>query len=185
MDTLLSDHYQRMFAVCRRITGSDADASDATQNALIAVVRALPRFDGRSSFSTWCYRIATNCSLDELRRRRRRPVASIDVDDQPLQVDDPAATSSLDRVVDKMALDQALSGIPDDFRVPLVMRDVADMDYAEIAEELGIPIGTVKSRISRGRAALTANYRAASAPPDIPLPDGNHRGPDERPTAAP
>ena len=62
-----------MFAVCRRITGNDADAADATQEALLAVVRGLPRFDGRSRFSTWVYRIATNAALDELRRRQRRP----------------------------------------------------------------------------------------------------------------
>ena len=73
MDQLLRRHYERVHAVCRRITGSDSDAADAAQEAMIAIVRAIPRFDGRSSFGTWAYRIATNASLDELRRRRRRP----------------------------------------------------------------------------------------------------------------
>ena len=73
LDQLLRRHYDRMHAVCRRITGNEADAADAAQEAMIAVVRGLARFDGRSAFGTWVYRIATNASLDELRRRRRRP----------------------------------------------------------------------------------------------------------------
>ncbi|HQV56950.1 MAG TPA: sigma-70 family RNA polymerase sigma factor [Ilumatobacteraceae bacterium] len=173
MDALLRHQYDRIYAVCRRITGNDADAADVSQNTLIAIVRALPRFDGRSSFSTWCYRIATNASLDELRRRRRHPTSSIDIDDQPVSLPDTKAVDALDLVVDRLALSQALERIPDDFRVPLVMRDVADMDYGEIAEDLAIPLGTVKSRIARGRALLTSNYLAAI---------GNQPGIDERPS---
>ena len=66
-------HYDRVYALCRRITGNDHDALDATQDALIAIVRGLPRYDGRAAFSTWAYRVTTNACLDELRRRRRRP----------------------------------------------------------------------------------------------------------------
>ena len=78
LDRLLRLHQPRVHLVCRRITGNDADALDATQEALIAIVRGLPRFDGRSRFSTWAYRIATNACLDELRRRRRRPEPGLD-----------------------------------------------------------------------------------------------------------
>ena len=80
LDTLLRRHYDRIYAVCRRVIGHDADAADAAQEAMIAVVRGLGRFDGRSSFGTWIYRIATNASLDELRRKRRRPVAAMPPD---------------------------------------------------------------------------------------------------------
>ncbi|MBI5089013.1 MAG: sigma-70 family RNA polymerase sigma factor, partial [Actinobacteria bacterium] len=73
MDQLLRLHYDRMFAVSRRILGNDSDAADATQEAMISVVRSLSKFDGRSTFGTWAYRITTNACLDELRRRRRRP----------------------------------------------------------------------------------------------------------------
>ena len=73
LDQLLRRHYDRVHSVCRRITGSASDADDACQEALIKIVRNLPRFDGRSSFGTWAYRIATNASLDELRKRQRRP----------------------------------------------------------------------------------------------------------------
>ena len=73
LDALLRRHHDRLYAVCRRVTGNDTDAADACQEALIAIVRSLDRFDGRSAFSTWAYRVATNACLDELRRRRRRP----------------------------------------------------------------------------------------------------------------
>jgi len=136
--------------VSRRITGNDADAQDATQEALIALVRGLPRFDGRSSFSTWSYRVAVNASLDELRRRRRRPHDHLPdsgalVDERP----DVATTVS-----DRLDVDAAIAGLPPEFRAAVVLRDLAGLDYAEIAEVLDVPIGTVRSRIARARGRL-------------------------------
>jgi RNA polymerase sigma-70 factor (ECF subfamily) len=164
--------------VCRRITGHDADAADAAQEAMIAIVRNLERFDGRSSFGTWVYRIATNASLDELRRRRRRPMRSLTDDDDQAQQDpiDSDAGVRVEGLGDRMALDAALRALADDYRVPVVLRDVADLDYAEIAAILDIPIGTVKSRIARGRHAL-----AVALAPDF----GNQQTDPERPTRAP
>ena len=162
LDQLLRRHYDRMHAVCRRITGNDADAADAAQEAMIAVVRGLPRFDGRSAFGTWVYRIATNASLDELRRRRRRPqLAGRDRDhdrdhDNMMEPVDSDSDLRIDHMADRFELDAALADLPEDFRVPVVLRDVADLDYAEIAEVLNVPIGTVKSRIARGRAQVAA-----------------------------
>ncbi len=137
--------------MCRRITGHPDDALDATQEALLAVTRGIHRFDGRSRFSTWVYRVATNAALDELRRRRRRP--------EPTETlpepggDAPSMTDGVDARID---VDAALAQLPEEFRVAVVLRDLADLDYAEIAEILEIPPGTVRSRISRGRAALAA-----------------------------
>jgi RNA polymerase sigma-70 factor (ECF subfamily) len=169
LDSLLRRHYDRLHAVCRRVTSSDADASDATQEAMIAIVRGLPAFDGRSSFSTWSYRIAVNASLDELRRRRRRPMPTSDQrdHDQPLDIVDHRANERSDGLGDRLALDAALATVPEEFRVPVVLRDVADLDYAEIAAILDIPIGTVKSRIARGRGQLA----------DILHDPGNHPDP--------
>ena len=179
LDILLRRHYDRVFAVCRRVTGNDADAADAAQEAMIAIVRALAKFDGRSSFATWTYRIATNASLDELRRRQRRPIANqVDRDGRDTSDDlaDPNAGARIDALGDRMTLDAALAELPEDFRVPVVLRDVGDLDYADIAEVLGIPVGTVKSRIARGRAALAASLGRTS---------GNQSDPTERPTPAP
>jgi RNA polymerase sigma-70 factor, ECF subfamily len=155
LDTLLRRHYDRVHAVCRRIAGSSRDADDAAQEAMIGIVRGLAKFDGRSAFSTWVYRIATNAALDELRRRRRRPALHVVPDDAtPPETTDPTAQRQVEAVVDRSSLDGALAGLADDFRTAVVLRDVADLDYAEIAEVLQIPIGTVKSRIARGRSQL-------------------------------
>jgi RNA polymerase sigma-70 factor, ECF subfamily len=153
LDELLRRHYDRVHAVCRRIAGPTRDADDATQEAMIGIVRGISRFDGRSAFSTWIYRIATNAALDELRRRRRRPALHVVADEAP-EVADPLAERRLDGVVERLSIDDALAALPDDFRAAVVLRDVGDLDYAEIAEVLGVPVGTVKSRIARGRGQL-------------------------------
>lgn len=174
LDQLLRRHYDRIHAVCRRIAGSTRDADDACQEALIKIVRSLPRFDGRSSFSTWAYRIATNASLDELRKRQRRPsLHVVGEDDRPDAVD-PRADRYTESFPDRLVLDTALDHLSEDLRVAVVLRDVADLDYAEIAEALDIPIGTVKSRISRGRAALASELLLGED-------RGNQSAPDERP----
>lgn len=171
MDALLRRHYDRVHAVCRRIAGSTRDADDAAQEAMIRIVGNLDKFDGRSAFGTWAYRIATNTSLDELRKRKRRPqLHSLPDDDDPTpEPPDDLSHRLVDSVADRLAIDDALAELPDDFRLPVVMRDVGDLDYAEIADELGVPIGTVKSRIARGRKLLVEHL-------------GNREGPTRRPT---
>jgi len=174
LDRLLRDHQDRVHAVCRRITGNEADALDATQDALIAIVRGLPRFDGRSRFSTWAYRIATNSCLDELRRRRRRPIVGLpEHDGEVLDVPDAKARPVDGGVADRLLVDEALAQLPEDFRAAVVLRDLCQLDYAEIAEVLEIPAGTVRSRIARGRGQLAD------------LLAGNQTTPDDRPTPTP
>jgi len=143
------------------MTGNDADALDATQEALLAVVRGLPRFDGRSAFSTWSYRVATNACLDELRRRRRRPLP---VDE--LTATAPDRNDFAGEVAGRLSLDAALSTLAPEFRAAVVLRDVCELDYAEIADVLGIPPGTVRSRIARGRAAVAAHLAGNQDAPD-------------------
>jgi RNA polymerase sigma-70 factor, ECF subfamily len=138
--------------VCRRITGNESDADDATQEALLAVTRGIGRFAKESRFSTWVYRVAVNASLDELRRRRRRPEPT---EPNPEWSGGAGTRSSVEAaVVDRVDVDEALARLPGEFRTAVVLRDLAGLDYADIAQVLGIPIGTVRSRISRGRAAL-------------------------------
>lgn len=176
LDRLLRDHQARIHAVCRRITGNDADALDATQDAMIAVVRGLPRFDGRSRFSTWVYRIATNSCLDELRRRRRRPVVGLPEHDgvqMEIPADDGRGDRMADQVADRMLIDRGLAELAEEFRAAVVLRDLCQLDYAEISEVLGIPAGTVRSRIARGRAQLADRI------------SGNREGTGQRPTSTP
>ena len=158
LDELLRRHYDRIYGLCRRITTHDADAADATQHALIAIAKGIARFDGTSAFSTWTYRIATNAALDELRRRKRRPqpLGESD-DDRPGSFSRPSDTSgdaTGDATAVRLDIEVALRSLPHDFRAAVVLRDLCGLDYAEIAEILDIPPGTVRSRIARGRAAL-------------------------------
>ena len=106
-------------------------------------------FDGRSRFTTWCYRVATNAALDEVRRRNRRPQP---VESLPEAAGDGARVDNL--VVDRLVVDAALAQLGPEYRAAVALRDLIGMDYAEIGEVLGVPPGTVRSRISRGRAAL-------------------------------
>ena len=165
LDALLRRHHDRIHALCRRVTANPTDALDATQEALIAIVRGLPSFDGRSAFTTWSYRVATNACLDELRRRRRHVTTELD-DTEPASVD-AGAPSLADAVADRLDVDAALQAVPPEFRAAVVLRDVCGLDYAEIAEVLAIPPGTVRSRIARGRAVIARRLGGnQTLPPD-------------------
>ncbi len=165
MNLLLTTHYGRIYAICRRLAGNDADAADASQEALMAIVKGLHRFDGRASFKTWSYRVATNAALDELRRRKRRPIPVLA--DIEVASDSPSVDSE---VVDRLTVDALLPQIPEEFQAPVILRDLLGMDYAEIAQTLEIPAGTVRSRIARGRRHLA---RLLEEP-------GNQTGPEKR-----
>lgn len=166
LDLLLRRHADALHGLCRRITGNDADAADATQEAMIAIVRGLDRFDGRSAFSTWAYRVATNACLDELRRRRRRPEPTDDQALDALRTDVSSAGSDppVDGIGDRVDIDAALGELTPEFRAAVVLRDLLGLEYAEISDVLGIPAGTVRSRIARGRAALADRLRADGNP---------------------
>ncbi len=180
LDVLLNRHVDRVHAICRRILGDPDDALDATQEALIAITRSIARFDGRSAFTTWLYRVATNAALDELRRRGRRPRPAAALDDAPaLSVVGPEAGG------DRIDIDAALARIPEEFRAAVVLRDLCDLDYAQISEVLNVPPGTVRSRIARGRAALAVELGPTHDPARTgfrPSDPGNPAAPTQRPT---
>jgi RNA polymerase sigma-70 factor, ECF subfamily len=160
LELLLRNAYDTVYAVCRKMTGNDQDGADAAQEALIAVARGVERFDRRSKFSTWVYRVAMNKSIDELRRRSRRSTVSLDGLSDTGATLRPLVSSRRsgdpESSVDRVDVDAAVRSLPHEFRAAVVLRDLCGLDYAEIAEILDIPSGTVRSRISRGRAALVA-----------------------------
>lgn len=153
LEALLRSVHDRMAAVARRMLRDPGDAADCTQEALIRVVRGLAGFDRRSSFSTWCHRIVATTALDELRRRGRRPVTVPETDREPLSTESTPEQASLDALA-LADIDSALARLPEEFRQAVVLSDVADLDYPTIAEMLEVPVGTVKSRVARGRAQL-------------------------------
>src|SRR5688572_22040580 len=168
LEVLLARHLDRVHAICRRVTGHPEDALDATQEALIAVTRGVHRYDGRSLFTTWLYRVATNAALDELRRRKRRPEPAELVEDRPRGGGGAGGARVGSGVAARLDVDAALAGLSPEFRAAVVLRDLCDMDYAEIAEVLDVPIGTVRSRIARGRAAIADQLREPDGPPERP-----------------
>jgi RNA polymerase sigma-70 factor, ECF subfamily len=171
LDTLLRRHAGLVNAVCRRVLAHPDDALDATQEALLAIARKIHTFDGRARFTTWCYRVATNAALDEARRRARRP-APVDVVPEP-RSRGPAID---DQVADRLDVDAALAQLSPDHRAAVALRDLVGLDYAEIGEVLGIPPGTVRSRIARGRAALADQLTMRDT-------EGNQSGGSEHPTS--
>ena len=141
------------------------------------MARGLDRFDERSSFKTWAYRVATNAALDELRRRRRRPEPGLPV----AALTSLGTDAALDQAVaTRLDVDAALARPPTEFRAPVVLRDLCTLSYDEIAQVLEIPPGTVRSRIARGRAAL-ADMLRDDVPPDT---RGNPSGAANRPNPA-
>ncbi|GAA4774528.1 sigma-70 family RNA polymerase sigma factor [Actinomycetospora chlora] len=145
---LMTRHRPRLYAVCRRITTNDQDAQEALQETMIIAWKRLGEFDGRSAVGTWLYRVATNAAIDEVRRRKRAP--------EPAEtVPEPTPARGADGgVVARMDVDRALAQLPPQYRAVVVLRELCDLSYAEIAEMRDIPIDTVKSQLSRGRRAL-------------------------------
>jgi RNA polymerase sigma-70 factor (ECF subfamily) len=146
-------HGRFLYTVAYRLTGNDADAQDLVQDVLLRVRRGLETYRP-GSLEGWLSRITTNAFLDDVRRKRRRPTVALPDDPDRVLVgalDADAALASL-RLPDD--LQDALRGLPDEFRAAVVLCDVVGLSYEEIADQLGIPVGTVRSRIHRGRAAL-------------------------------
>lgn len=149
LERLLERHADRLFAISLRVLTDRDDALDAAQEALIAIARAIGTFDERARFTTWSYRIAVNAALDVARREQRAPVPT-EVVPEP-----PSKSSAVDdRVADEIDVQAALAELPTEFRVAVVLRDAFDLEYSEIAEILDVPVGTVRSRIARGREGL-------------------------------
>ncbi len=152
---------------CRVLTASGmsvSDADDIAQDALIKAWRSLSSFRGDCSFSTWLFRVTVNTARDVIRSNARRPVVSLtrhtDDEDEP-EIWDVPVTSGDDipeeaaqRRETIEAVRRAVESLPDDQRQVIVLRDIHDLPYSEIAEILGAEVGTIKSRISRGRANL-------------------------------
>ncbi|MFO1538169.1 MAG: sigma-70 family RNA polymerase sigma factor [Actinomycetota bacterium] len=145
------DHGRFMYSVAYRLAGNDEDAQDLVQESLLRVHRGLERYQP-GSLEGWLARIVTNVFLDEVRRRRRRPADALPDDPERVLPASPAADEVSSGLSDE--IQAALAALPEEFRVPVVLCDVADQSYEQIAAALGVPVGTVRSRLHRGRRLL-------------------------------
>jgi RNA polymerase sigma factor (sigma-70 family) len=142
---LITPNRNAIWAVCLRITGNPHDAEDALQETLVAAWRNLDRFRSDSRFSTWLYRIASNAALAVIRRRP-------DIADAEQAVS--GRRDHADAIADAERVQQALLQLPEQFRVALVLRVYGDFTYDDIAAHQGVPVQTVKSRLSRARTLM-------------------------------
>lgn len=168
---LVETNQNKIYTLALRMTGNPEDGADLAQEAFLRAWRSLPSFQGESSFSTWLYRLTSNLCIDFLRREKRRKAAvsvtSLDDEDSsaPAEVPDHrfSPESELERRELRAAVGQALLKLSDEHRQVLVLRELEGLSYAEIAAQLTLEEGTVKSRIARARLALR----------NILLTDGN------------
>jgi RNA polymerase sigma-70 factor, ECF subfamily len=145
------DHGRFLYNVAYRLAGNDADAQDLVQETLLRVRRGLETYQP-GSLPAWLSRIVTNVFLDEVRRRRRRPTDALGDDADRVLPPSAAADEASEDLSDDVQ--HALTSLPDEFRTAVVLCDVVGMSYDEIAAAQGVPVGTVRSRIHRGRRML-------------------------------
>jgi RNA polymerase sigma factor (sigma-70 family) len=162
----------RVYNLCYRMLGDPDSSADAAQDAFLAAFRNLRSFRG-GSFRSWMLRIATNTCYDMLRVRKRRPSVSLDIDAEdesassPLQIADSAESPddfALRREL-AAAIQDGLAALPDEQRIVLILSDIQGLAYEEIAQITNSNLGTVKSRLSRGRARLREVLKAGELLP--------------------
>ncbi len=157
-EELVKLHQKAVYAVCWRICRNEEDAMDAAQEAFLSAWRGLSKFRGDASFSTWLIRLATNASLDLLRKKKHSAqeisVESAEEGGCQIESEEELPQEKLERQERIEAVQQALLTLSDEHREVLVLREMREMSYEEIAQTLGISVGTVRSRISRGREKL-------------------------------
>ena len=144
-EELIRQYEKKVYTLCFRMCGNSEDAEEAAQDAFLALWRGIDRFRQESSLSTWIYRLATNACIDTLRRRKKQS-GSVDTSPQPQETVEHREAQKL--------LQEGLSALPEEYRKVLILREIEGLSYTEIAESASIELGTVKSRISRGRSLL-------------------------------
>lgn len=165
-DTIVRTYWRKVFNVAYRFVGTYEEAEDLTQEIFLKVFRSLATFDRRANFQTWLISISRNFCIDRYRSGRRdREVFAREVDAATVQAEAPGL-NPLARVElqDRVALlREALRALSPALRTAVLLRDVHELSYQEIADQLGIAEGTVKSRINRGRAELAKQIEALRA----------------------
>lgn len=150
-------HENKVYHLALRLCGTPEDAMDVAQEAFLAAWRALPDFRGEAGFATWLYRLTSNAAIDHLRKtKKQQGEVSLDDDESRLELPDdaPGPQEVAEGGELRSAVAAGLRQLGEDHRQVLVLRELQQLSYDEIADTLGLDLGTVKSRLSRARSAL-------------------------------
>lgn len=161
-DLIVKQHWRKVFNVAYTFVGRHDEAEDLAQDIFLKVFRSLGTFDRRANFQTWLTSVSRNLCIDHYRSvRKEREVISREVDatELPRASEDGGALVALEQRDRVALLRQALSRLPPTLRTVVLMRDIQELSYQEIANRLNLPEGTVKSRINRGRTELVRQVR--------------------------
>ena len=161
-EQLIEGCQKRVFNIAYRMIGNYDDANELAQEVLLKAFRSIKSFKGDSLFSTWIYKVTANVCLDEIRRRKKRMVVSLDEDieyndgEVKRQIPDNSPTPDVEAETNelKKAVNKSIQELPDDYKSMIILRDIQGFSYDEISKIVNCPEGTVKSRINRARQAL-------------------------------
>jgi RNA polymerase sigma-70 factor (ECF subfamily) len=164
-DQVVQDHGARIYRLAYRLTGNRHDAEDLTQETFVRVFRSLARYEP-GTFEGWLHRITTNLFLDGARRRAKIRFDPLPDDTERLAGSAPGPERTVLEAGFEADVEAALAALPPDFRAAVVLADIEQLPYEEIAITLGVKLGTVRSRIHRGRSQLRAALAARAPVPE-------------------
>ena len=174
-ELLVAKYHRKIIRLVSRLVRDAAEVEDVTQEAFIKAYRALPQFRGESAFYTWLYRIAVNTAKNHLATQGRRAPTSTEANaeeaetfaeaDQLRDINTPESMLMSKQIA--QTVNSAMEALPDELRTAITLREIEGLSYEEIAEAMGCPIGTVRSRIFRAREAIASRLR-----PLLDTPDG-------------
>jgi RNA polymerase sigma-70 factor (ECF subfamily) len=176
-EQIVRQHWRKVFNVAYKFVGKHDEAEDLTQDIFLKVFRSLATFDRRANFQTWLISVSRNLCIDHYRSvRKERETVDRDRDagDVPAASKEVSPYTALEHTDRRLLLRRALDELPPTLRVAVLLRDIRELSYQEIAQQLELPEGTVKSRINRGRLELARQIRriegmgrTANARPDV------------------
>jgi RNA polymerase sigma-70 factor (ECF subfamily) len=161
-DAIVQQHRRKVFNVAYKFVGRHEEAEDLTQDIFLKIFKSLGTFDRRANFQTWLISVSRNLCIDHYRSvRQERQAIDHQVDPNELSpvAHEPGPIAALEQQDRVALLREALASLPESLRTAVLMRDIQELTYQEIADQLGLPEGTVKSRINRGRTELARQIR--------------------------
>ena len=165
-ELIVRQYWRKVFNIAYKFVGKHDEAEDLTQDIFIKIFKSLSTFDRRANFQTWLISVSRNLCIDHYRSvRKERETIDRQVDPNQLTPasSDPGPMAALEQRDRVVVLRHALAQLPDTLRTAVLMRDIQEMSYQEIADKLGLPEGTVKSRINRGRTELARHVKKQGA----------------------